>query len=224
MIDDSHAAAFQKLRKIYVKQAELRFDREFGDSAPPEKAALLRSVVKAIEDEAGLVRVHESGGHLVVRLGSEDDPRTPKIWTLASLNHEYVVQLAVLGRLLAILERAGHQGPDARRRLDAEYELADLVLFGDDGGASGRQARTVLVQVEIKTGRSASAKEARDATLVGTPIHTRWTKLKPRLLIFASGEDQVIHLGRPNGDALALPEQSTWDAIEGELIEIMRPA
>ena len=222
MNDDDDAAAFNKLRDIYLRQAKLRFEREFGASRGRERAELVRSVVKAIEDEARIVC--DAGEHLEVRLGSEAHPRKPKIWTLASLNHEYVVQLAVLGRLLAILERAGHQGPNARRRLDAEYELADLVLFGDDGGVSGRQDRTVLVQVEIKTGTSASAKEARDATRVGTPIHTRWTKLKPRLLIFASGEDQVIHLGRPNGDALALPEKSTWDAIEGELIELMRPA
>jgi hypothetical protein len=165
----AHARA--RLREVYIQHALRRFEEVFGPDATDIDAEAIQSVVEAL-NESTLVQNDPKTGFLRVQQATRAN-----VWRLAGVNHEYVVQLAAMGRLLRELPDGLHD------RVVLEYRKADLVvLLPDDGGLP-----SVLLQVEVKSKAADSEKEAREASVEGKPTHSRVAALQPERVAFVSG-------------------------------------
>ncbi len=208
MSDPATAAARDRLRAVYLQHAERRFDEAFGPDAAEIDDEVLQSVAAAL-DARDLVDHDPQTGSLRVR-----GAQRSHVWRLAGLNHEYVVQLAVMGRLLRALP-AAH-----RHRLRLEHGKADLVVLGGAPPAPQR----VLLQVEVKSSASASAKEAAAAGTPGTPVHARVAELQPERVVFACGRLDAVRWRAAHTGGLGPIEPTTWAEIEAFLRARLGPA
>ncbi len=166
------AQARARLREVYIQHALRRFEEVFGPDAADIDAEAIQSVVAAL-NESTLVKNDPKTGFLRVQQATRQN-----IWRLAGVNHEYVVQLAAMGRLLRELPEALHD------RVVLEYQKADLVVLQHDEAGQP----SVVLQIEVKSKAADSAKEAQEASVPGKPTHTRVAELQPERVAFVSGQ------------------------------------
>jgi hypothetical protein len=174
------------VRGVYLQLAGARFDKAVADGELPER--MLEALALALADES-VVRVAKTGEALELTL---PDGKTRR-WNLAGLNHEYIVHLAVIGKLLELLG-------DERERLHVEYKTADAVVM--------RRGRTdaALLQVEVKTAKKGSEREQADASAEGlTPIRRRIAAIDPARVLFVWADIgaavwMAVDAGRVVGD------------------------
>ena len=174
-----------RIRSLYLAQCAARFDKAIREL--PE--ALFRSVDDLLTtgDLVVAPAPDEPGGPLRVRSG----PNAPRrAWTLAGLNHEYLVQLAHLSLLADAL------GPAGSSRVRVETGNADIVVTRADGDT--RTGNTLVVEV-----KSTLQGMKRDmAAASGGAVHARLGALQPDWLL-------VGH-AKPVGDAAT---GEWWQAV-----------
>ena len=153
------------VRQVYLQLAEARFDKAVADRELPEQ--MLVALAGALADKS-VVRVAETGEALELILPNGK----VKKWNLAGLNHEYIVHLAVIGKLLELLG-------DERERLHVEYKTADAVVM-----RRGRRD-AALLQVEVKTTKKGSDREQAEAAVQGAaPVRRRIEEIKAERVLF----------------------------------------
>ncbi len=189
----SNHPVIASLRERVGQLAQARFDRAMANGELPEN--LLLAFAAALAD-GSVVRLAEDATALQVTIGA-----TSRRWNLVGLNHEYIVQLAVIERLLQVLG-------ESRERLRVEHRRADVAVLRTSSDL-------VLLQVEVKTTSAGTLREQEDArSSRDSPVRDRIFEIKPERVLFAStAVDAPVWQAVYEGRVVGRVAPTTWDEV-----------